>query len=73
MRIKNYSINMKLVDDVFMNLSFDNIEKDGSMMFFYKNDTLIFSSDAELIKHKLKIDRVNDLGSIVFKEYKLYR
>ena len=68
---KNYSINMKLVDGIFMNLNFDNIIKDGSMLFFYKNDTLIFSSDTELIEHKLKLDRINDLGSVIFKDYKL--
>ena len=31
---KNYSINMKLVDGVFMNLNFDNIIKDGKHVVF---------------------------------------
>lgn len=70
---KDYSINMKLVDGIFMNLSFDNIVRDGSMLFFYKKENLILAADAELIKHKLKVERINDLGSMVFKEYKLYR
>lgn len=73
MKKKDYSINMKLVDGVFMNLSFDSIVKSGSMLFFYKNESLVFATDVELIKHKLKFERINDLGAVVFKDYRLSR